>query len=633
MIRWSPRVILLSWLCVASAYVSAATLTTPAVPQSSLRQTYDVATIKPCEPEENPTGARGTAGGTNATFSPGRFYVPCVTVEQLIYLAYASYGAPDTDRLANDNAGSASNATKVRGGPDWVHSLKVKYSIEATASGATERTVLMGSMLRSLLEDRFKLKLRREVEEKPMFDLVVAKSGLKLKPMKDGDCVPFDPKTSDPRSGNNCGGIMSSGRGPNALWTFNGFKLSALANRLSSTVGLHVADKTGIDSEFIMRLEFHPDENTPGIIWNAARDADTSVPRASSLFNALEEQLGLTLEKTRGPHGYLVIDHIERPTPDGPASVAPARSQGPGVRLASWQTAVTGAQRFEVASIKPCEPNAPTGRVTVSPAGLNITCMRLDNIIDIAHVVNGSEPLLNRQPLPLSLDADRVRGGPAWVHSDADKFTIETRTGVAVDSRTKQGAMLQALLEERFGVKVHRGTEDVPMYALTVAKDGFKMQPNGPNACEKFDAATSGGRGMTPRGDGEKPWCGLTGGTNGTNRVYNAGGVSMAIFAKNGLSSAMDRYVLDRTGVSGEFNFRIEYAYDETAPDRMAQFANRPPATNADAPRGPSILAALDKLGLKIENIKGPTQFIVIDQAQKPKPDLVVSNGLIASRR
>ena len=71
--------------------------------------------------------ARGTAGGTNATVSPGRFYVPCVSTEQLIYLAYAAYGVGPDEHLANDESGGASNTTKVRGGPDWVHSRGEAY--------------------------------------------------------------------------------------------------------------------------------------------------------------------------------------------------------------------------------------------------------------------------------------------------------------------------------------------------------------------------------------------------------------------------------------------------------------------------------------------------------------------------
>ena len=290
---------------------------TPA--SSGTRQKYDAASIKRCEAEENPTGARGTAGGTNATFSPGRFFVPCVTTQQLIYLAYASTGAAESDRLINDDPGSGSNPTKVRGGPAWVHSLRDKYSIEATAAGATERTVLMGSMLRSLLEDRFKLKLHRETEEVPMFALTVAKSGLKLKPMKEGDCDPDAPMTTTPTDAKpRCGVLQMLGveGGTKIRWTFAGFQLRSLAARLSSQFKVHVIDRTNNTDQFVFQFEF-------------PRDPDPLVTE-SAIFAGIEEQLGLKLEKTKGPRGFLVIDSIERPTPDLPIMEEPSRARGAG---------------------------------------------------------------------------------------------------------------------------------------------------------------------------------------------------------------------------------------------------------------------------------------------------------------
>jgi bla regulator protein blaR1 len=293
---------------------------------------FDVASIKPCSVEEAPPGpARGGAGGTNATFSPGRMNVPCVTLEQLIYLAYAGTGATAEERLVNDDAGQASDQIKVRGGPAWVHSQRDKYAIEATAAGASERFVLLGSMLRSMLEDRFHLKIHRETEEVPMYALTVAKGGFRLKPMKDGECdpdrtAPFDLNAAKPP----CSSLTSGGNGPNAVWRFTGFEVRSVAARLSRTLDRHVIDRTGISGLYIIRLEFHPDESTPGIKWPAERDADTSAPPAASVFTALEQQLGLKLEPTRAPRGYLVIDHVERPTPNSPPGSAepPARARG-----------------------------------------------------------------------------------------------------------------------------------------------------------------------------------------------------------------------------------------------------------------------------------------------------------------
>jgi uncharacterized protein (TIGR03435 family) len=301
----------------------------PAPPSSAPAaiQRYDAATIKRCEAEENPTGARGTAGGTNATFSPGRFYVPCVTTGQLIYLAYAAYGVAEGDRLINDNSGNAADAIKVRGGPAWVHSLRDKYSIEATAAGATERTVLMGSMLRTLLEERFKLKIHRDVEETPMYSLTVAKGGFKLKPMIEGDCEPLDMSAPLERTSvkPRCGMLNMDVVDGKTVWTFGGFNMRNFAGRLTSALKMHVIDNTNIKDNFVFRFEF-------------PRDPDPLITE-SAILAAVQEQMGLKLEKVKAPRGFLAIDAIERPTPDAPSAdapygrgfvEAPARAEGAG---------------------------------------------------------------------------------------------------------------------------------------------------------------------------------------------------------------------------------------------------------------------------------------------------------------
>jgi uncharacterized protein (TIGR03435 family) len=288
---------------------------TPSPTAAADKPKFDAASIRPCRAEEAPPGpARGGAGGTNATFSPGRMNVPCVTLEQLIYLAYAGPGATKEEWLINVGQGGASDETKVRGGPAWVHSQRDKFAVEATAAGASDRHVLLGTMLRTLLEDRFRLKVHRETEEVPMYALTVAKSGFKLKPAKPGDCQPFGPGgTFDQKAAKPpCGAITAGQNGPNAVWTFTGFEVAAVASRLSRTLDRHVIDQTGITGDFIMRLEFHPDENTPGIVWPADHEADETTPRAASIFTALEQQLGLKIEKARAPRGFLVIDRVER---------------------------------------------------------------------------------------------------------------------------------------------------------------------------------------------------------------------------------------------------------------------------------------------------------------------------------
>jgi uncharacterized protein (TIGR03435 family) len=164
-------------------------------------------------------------------------------------------------------------------------------------------------MLQSLLAERFHLQVHRETEDVPMFAMTLAKGGLKIKPTQPGDCAQYDPATFSPDASKpTCGNLTMGGNGPNVVWKFTDFELSSLAYRLSSALDAFVIDRTGVTDKFMLRLEFHPDDSTPGIHWT---DRGGDAPEAAPVFTALEQQVGVRLEKTRGPRGYLVIDHVE----------------------------------------------------------------------------------------------------------------------------------------------------------------------------------------------------------------------------------------------------------------------------------------------------------------------------------
>jgi uncharacterized protein (TIGR03435 family) len=167
----------------------------------------------------------------------------------------------------------------------------------------------MGTLLRTLLEERFKLKIHRATEKAPMYALRVAKDGFKLKPMKDGDCDDNPDVGPDGRPviapGKQPCGFMTSGTsdGTTRLHLV-GFQVGSLARRLADFTQMHVVDETGITDKFILDLQF------------ASEDAAAGASNAPSLFTALEQQLGLKLEKVTGDRGYIVVDHAERPAPE-----------------------------------------------------------------------------------------------------------------------------------------------------------------------------------------------------------------------------------------------------------------------------------------------------------------------------
>jgi uncharacterized protein (TIGR03435 family) len=295
----------------------------------------------------------------------------------------------------------------------------------------------------------------------------------------------------------------------------------------------------------------------------------------------------------------------------------------PAMRAQSSSSAPSAAPpRFEVASVKACkeEPNTGNQRraeYTISPGRAILQCLTLERIIYFAYagIGNLSNPLLNDHPL----DTTHIRGGPGWIHSD--KFTIEGKAERPSDRTVMMGPMLRALLEERFQLKTHREVEDVPMYALTVAKGGLKIKPLAEGGCTSPEAIRDLPReAITAVNQGAKPVCGNFGSTsNGVNRSWSLGGESLSNFANGTLSSVLDRPVLDKTGITGIFNIHLEFGLDESI--RAGVFGGGRPLSPPppDIEKGPSIFTALEQqLGLKLDKTRGPHEFLVIDRVERP---------------
>ncbi len=273
------------------------------------------------------------------------------------------------------------------------------------------------------------------------------------------------------------------------------------------------------------------------------------------------------------------------------------------VCLHAWaQTSlkVEGGPKFEVAAINRCESavgggaggraDLGTGGVTPTPARLRTNCQTVAALIKSAYVRYAGGR--NNGPLAVPLS-----GGPAWINSE--RYDINAKADGNPSKEVMNGPMLQALLEDRFNLRIHRETKEVPVYALMVAKNGSKLKPFVEGSC----------------GDGqdEKPRCGL-GGVQmaGGNLTLEARKMGLAEFAKNVLS-VLDRPVVDKTGVTGLFDFHLEFAPDETTPvlPRLK--------ISDDAAAGPSIFTAIqEQLGLRLEPAKGPGEFLIIDSVERP---------------
>lgn len=266
-----------------------------ALAQTAPQPKYDVAAIKPCK-----TTPGERSGGDNS--SPGRLTIKCTPVKGLIGQAY----------LLFENAQfRVGLPPPIEGGPSWIDSESYEIGARADSSNVTLE-MMKGPMLQALLEDRFHLRVHREIREGQVYALTIAKNGPKIEPFREGSCAPVDRTKFPPSAGpptpeqiaKNCH-ARGLKNGPNLKIEAQGMTLDEFAKVFldSHTVDRPVIDQTGLAGRFNFHLEYAP-EGAP------AEDPATG----PSIFTALQEQLGLKLEPAKGPKEFLVIDHVERPT-------------------------------------------------------------------------------------------------------------------------------------------------------------------------------------------------------------------------------------------------------------------------------------------------------------------------------
>jgi uncharacterized protein (TIGR03435 family) len=258
---------------------------------------FDVVSIKPCKADIGEPGRGGPGSFTPESHSPGRLSLHCVTVRALIRWAYVHFAGSQNHFPAPD--------IPVDGGPSWLDSDR--YDIETRAAGTPPVTVMMGPMMETLLADRFHLRLRRETREIPAYALTVAKGGPKLPPFTDGTCVLLlddlltkfpapDPPTLAPgqrychASQTMAGGLVQV--------NLEGATLDQFRKMFLHDLGRPVIDKTGLTGRFVFRYSYAPEDDTAG----------------TSLFAALQQQLGLRVEPAKGTGERIVVEHAERPT-------------------------------------------------------------------------------------------------------------------------------------------------------------------------------------------------------------------------------------------------------------------------------------------------------------------------------
>jgi len=209
----------------------------------------------------------------------GALYATGITLRRLMMTAYNVQGF------------------RLIGGPGWVSSRR--WDLQAKPSRAASDNQIR-PMLRTLLEDRFRLRVHSETRNMPIYELIAGRRGSKLQKVEDSESKP------DIQTGN-------------GLIRFTKATVTTFASQLSYALARPVIDKTGISGEFRFELKWTP---VPGEDGGPASsglppgtpDQPVSTPDGPSIFTAIEEQLGLRLKPGRGPVEVVVIDTAEMPT-------------------------------------------------------------------------------------------------------------------------------------------------------------------------------------------------------------------------------------------------------------------------------------------------------------------------------
>lgn len=250
-------------------------------------------------------------------------------------------------------------------------------------------------------------------------------------------------------------------------------------------------------------------------------------------------------------------------------------------QLAATASQATDAPAFEVATIKPSNPEARSSGFWINDDNIQLTHIPLTVLLQFAYNLSSGS-------------VDQIIGGPEWISST--KFDINAKEDAQLAKRIgnlprqEQNAtlrqMVQALLADRFQLKVHHETRDLRVVALTVAKGGPRLTETKPDANNGL-------------------WSGLR---SETGKIVGHGAsIKMLVDSLSPKPEVGGRLMVDDTGLSGKYDFELTWS-----PEALGTQAEN------DA-GGPSLFAALqEQLGLKVEQKKSPVDCIVIDHIEMP---------------
>ena len=240
---------------------------------------------------------------------------------------------------------------------------------------------------------------------------------------------------------------------------------------------------------------------------------------------------------------------------------------------------------FEVASVKRNVSGGSTVSVGSTPGGYAAINVPLRLLITLAFEYRPGQ----------------VTGGPDWI--TLDRFDVVARAPSGAAAATMP-ARLRELLRDRFKLVTHVESREQPIYALV------RSRPNGPGSPNLTPSTIE----CAPPGAAANP-CRVSGTIGSVSGSVKATGQTMVDFAAY-LANNVDRMVVDRTGLSGRFDFELAWTADD-----VRGLTTDPRANDRGPDRGSLFTALQENLGLKLEPARGEVRFLVIESVEPPTPD------------
>jgi uncharacterized protein (TIGR03435 family) len=332
---------------------------------------------------------------------------------------------------------------------------------------------------------------------------------------------------------------------------------------------------TRADDEGLKAMFYSIDQNGRGISGNAVSlqgaTFKATIPAVGGSYEGKLSADGTTINGTFTQGSPLPLNFLKA-TPSTEWAIP---EPPPPPRL----MAADAEPSFEVATIKPSNPDTPGQAINVGRGGGNA-------------FTTLNTPLSELIKFAYGIHARQVTGGPSWI--ELDRFDILAKPDTpGIPNVTQLRSMVQKLLAARFGLEFHREKKELSAYVITVDKAGVKI------------TKVEGNRGNLPGFGGRGP---------GAIGVRNS---TMTEFADFLQARILERPVVDQTGLKDRYDFTLEWKPDTA--QLAASAGPNPPALPQNIEDRPDLLTAMrQQLGLKVESGKAPVEVLVIDKVSKP---------------